>query len=90
MDTLYTFWGNITHFNTKSAHFLGLMNSATKEASLQAAVALHGCRLALSIFASGFYISRHQATGAGSSLGQLLGKLELLHSCLSSMDVDTL
>ena len=57
MDTLYTLWGNITHFNTKSAHFLGLMNSATKEASLQAAVALHGCRLALSIFASGFYIS---------------------------------
>ena len=32
MDTLYTFWDNITHYKTKSVHFLGLMNSATKEA----------------------------------------------------------
>ena len=30
MDTLYTFWDNITHYKTKSVHFLGLMNSATK------------------------------------------------------------
>ena len=30
MDTLYTFWDNITHYNIKSVHFLGLMNSATK------------------------------------------------------------
>ena len=30
MDTLCTFRDNITHFKTKSAHFLGLMNSATK------------------------------------------------------------
>ena len=30
MDTLYTFWDNITHYETKSVHFLGLMNSATK------------------------------------------------------------
>ena len=31
MDTLYTFWDNITHYKTKSVHFLGLMNSATKK-----------------------------------------------------------
>ena len=30
MDTLYTFWDNITHYKTKSVHFWGLMNSATK------------------------------------------------------------
>ena len=30
MDALYTFWDNITHYKTKSVHFLGLMNSATK------------------------------------------------------------
>ena len=30
MDTLYTFWDNITHYRTESVHFLGLMNSATK------------------------------------------------------------
>ena len=30
MDTLYTFWENITHYKTESVHFLGLMNSATK------------------------------------------------------------
>ena len=30
MDTLYTFWQNITHYKTKSVHFLELMNSATK------------------------------------------------------------
>ena len=28
MDTLYTFWDNITHYKTESV--LGLMNSATK------------------------------------------------------------
>ena len=33
MDTLYTFWDNITHYKTKSVHFLGLMNSATKRMS---------------------------------------------------------
>ena len=31
MDTLYTFWDNITHSKNKGVHFLGLMNSATKE-----------------------------------------------------------
>ena len=30
MDTLYTFRDNITHYKTKSVHFWGLMNSATK------------------------------------------------------------
>ena len=30
MDTLYTFWDNITHYKTKSVDFWGLMNSATK------------------------------------------------------------
>ena len=30
MDTLYTFWDNITHYKTKGVHFLGLMNSATR------------------------------------------------------------
>ena len=30
MDTLYTFWDNITHYKTESVHFWGLMNSATK------------------------------------------------------------
>ena len=30
MDTLYIFWDNITHYNIKSVHVLGLMNSATK------------------------------------------------------------
>ena len=30
MDTLYTFWDNITHYKTESTHVLGLMNSATK------------------------------------------------------------
>ena len=31
VDTLYTFWDNITHSKTKSVHFWGLMNSATKK-----------------------------------------------------------
>ena len=31
MDTLYTFWDNISHYKTTSVDFLGLMNSATKE-----------------------------------------------------------
>ena len=30
MDTLYTFRDNITHYETESVHFWGLMNSATK------------------------------------------------------------
>ena len=30
MDTLYTFWDHVTHYKTKSVHFSGLMNSATK------------------------------------------------------------
>ena len=30
MDTLYTFWDNITYYRTESVYFLGLMNSATK------------------------------------------------------------
>ena len=30
MDTLYTFWDNLTHYKTKSVDFLGLMNSSTK------------------------------------------------------------
>ena len=30
MDTLYTFWDNITHYKTESVHFWGLMTSATK------------------------------------------------------------
>ena len=34
MDTLYTFWDNVTHDKTESVHFSGLMNSATKEEML--------------------------------------------------------
>ena len=34
MDTLYIFWDNITHYKTKSVHFFGLMNSATKRRDL--------------------------------------------------------
>ena len=30
MDTLYTFWDNISQYKTESVHFWGLMNSATK------------------------------------------------------------
>ena len=30
MDTLYTFWGDITHYKTESVHFLGRMDPATK------------------------------------------------------------
>ena len=30
MDTLYTFWDNITHYKAERVHFGGLMNSATK------------------------------------------------------------
>ena len=30
MDALYTFWDNMTRYKTKSVHFVGLMNSATK------------------------------------------------------------
>ena len=30
MDTLDTFWDNITHYKTESVHFWGLMNSTTK------------------------------------------------------------
>ena len=26
VDTLYTFWDNMTHYKTESVHFLGLMN----------------------------------------------------------------
>ena len=36
MDTLYTFWESITHHKTKSVHFLGLVNSATKERAFAA------------------------------------------------------
>ena len=34
MDTLYTFWDSITHYRTKSVHFLRLMNSATTSITL--------------------------------------------------------
>ena len=30
MDTLYTFWDNITHYKTESVYFLGLINSAIR------------------------------------------------------------
>ena len=30
MDTLFTFWDDITHYKAKTVHFWGLMNSATK------------------------------------------------------------
>ena len=30
MDTLNTFWDNITYSKTESVYFWGLMNSATK------------------------------------------------------------
>ena len=30
MDTLCTFWDNITHYKTKSVHCWGLLDSATK------------------------------------------------------------
>ena len=36
MDTLYTFWDNITHYKTESVHFLVLMNSATEIPRAQA------------------------------------------------------
>ena len=39
MDTLYTFLDNITHYKTESVHFLGLMNSATKNRETQTRVA---------------------------------------------------
>ena len=39
MDTLYTFWDNITHSKNKRVHFLGLMNSATKVISTLNSVA---------------------------------------------------
>ena len=29
MDTLYTFWDDITHYKTENVYFFGLMNSAT-------------------------------------------------------------
>ena len=32
MDTLYTFLDTTTHYTTKSVQFVGLMNSATKDA----------------------------------------------------------
>ena len=38
MDTLYTIWENITHCKTKSAHFWGLMNSATKDCRVCACI----------------------------------------------------
>ena len=41
MDTLYTFWDNITHDNTKSVHLGGLMNSATKGVCV--CVCVRGC-----------------------------------------------
>ena len=44
MDTLYTFWDNITHYKTKSVDFL-LMNSATKSCL---------CRFSASHWRSGF------------------------------------
>ena len=34
MDTLYTFWDNITHDKTKSVDFWALMNSATRSKGL--------------------------------------------------------
>ena len=30
MDTLYTYWDNLTHYKTESVDFWGLMNSTTK------------------------------------------------------------
>ena len=39
MDTLYTFWDNINHYNTESVHFLGRMKSATKRVEVNEFVA---------------------------------------------------
>ena len=45
MDTLYTFWGNITHYKTESLNFLGLMNSATKGLGGSRVLGLRGFRV---------------------------------------------
>ena len=56
-----------------------------RRTSLQATLALHGCRIAFSSFSAGVYIPRHQATQASSCLGSLLGELEFLRDGLSSL-----
>ena len=43
MDTLYTFGDHVTHYKTKSAHILGLMNSATKRKVLDIEATSHHC-----------------------------------------------
>ena len=58
--------------------------------SLQATLALHGCRLTLSSFSAGVHIPRHQATQASRRLGLLLGQLEFLRAGLSSLGSDVL
>ena len=51
MDTLHTFWDNITNYETESVDFLGLMNSATKRLGVQRSrvgCALHASLVAVS------------------------------------------
>ena len=58
VDTLYTFWDNITHYKTKSVHFLGLMNSATKGLFRRGRIEFGGCitwRLNLSSWVDTLY-----------------------------------
>ena len=45
MDTLYTFWDNMTHYKTESVYFLGLMNSATKNLRVPCQVPLSETRI---------------------------------------------
>ena len=75
MDTLYTFWDNITHSKNKSVHFLGLMNSATKKpeslrgSPLEAVIEVH-VRLESRVQGLG---SRVEVSGGISELSGLLG-----------------
>ena len=64
MDTLYTFWDNIIHYKTESAHVLGLMNSATKR-RVEGSESGFGFRLGIII---GFRVASRHSNRLGASL----------------------
>ena len=75
MDTLNTFWDNTTHYKTKSVHFLGLTNSATKKGTTFLRVPY-------------FRKPPSKLRDYPRSLGQLPTKLGLLHGKYTTLLVD--
>ena len=69
MDTLYTFRANITHYKTKSVHFWGPMNSATKLVQGSWGILVHRNELIASVCAGDLQLPDYSGTSSFKGLG---------------------